>query len=145
MEVILVHYGFNYFDELSSFSSFFSMRWVLIISKVSLIGMFVYRFFMSNEAIFISSVIFIPFQVSFRWGEFWLFLKFLWLVCLCIEFLCQMRPFLFLPFNHPRALVLLWLDVSFLLFFFLLSHIFLTLFLLHSVSQSKVLQVTSCS
>ena len=37
-------------------------RSVLIISKVSLIGIFVYRFFMSNEAIFVSSVIFISYS-----------------------------------------------------------------------------------
>ena len=35
--------------------------------------------------------LYIPFQVSFRWGEFWLFLKFLWLLCLCVDFLCPIQ------------------------------------------------------
>ena len=34
------------------FICLFSLRWVLIVSKVSLIGMCEYRFFMSNETIF---------------------------------------------------------------------------------------------
>ena len=42
----------------------------MIISKVSLIGMFVYRLFMSNEAIFVSSVIFISFSLlASRWED----------------------------------------------------------------------------
>ena len=40
------------------------------ISKVSLIGMFVYRFFMSNEVIFVSSVIFISFSLLACSSEF---------------------------------------------------------------------------
>ena len=75
LEVILVHYGFNYFDELSCiffFNFVFVEEGVLIISKISLNGMFVYKFLMSNEAIFISFVIFISFSLLASTSEFFL-------------------------------------------------------------------------